>query len=65
MYLRRKTVHLKSKYEKGKAAIPLYEIGTEGLAIIEKMYEESSSVEEQTPQLHIYESSEQKRSDNP
>lgn len=65
VHLKRKTVHLKSKYEKGRAIFPLYEIGTVGLAIIEDRFEESSSVEEQTPQLHLYGSSDRKQPDYP
>ncbi len=61
VHLKRKTVHLKSMYKKGRAIFPLYEIGTVGLAIIEDRFEESSSVEEQTPQLHIFGSSEREQ----
>ena len=63
--LKRKTVHLQSKGEKGRGAFPLYEIGAVGLAIIEKRIEELSSVEADNPQLHIYGNAERKQADYP
>jgi hypothetical protein len=63
--LKRKTVHLRSKGKKGRASFPLYEIGSVGLAIIEELFDASSSKETQVPQLNIYGQSEQKQADFP